>query len=444
MDLIPPEILLHIFEYIDRPALSETGLHDQPNLEQLTTRPECLCPLKAASLVSRSWRSLVLPRLFRHILWKPRIYSLSAFTLNPIPLLRFLTENNLARSVVTFTLVIDFNDPAAIDFQVAPRIRTADLEWLWDQIFSVIDPLRFTILARPTTLAALLSCMLYLNDAWSFDIPYHILSFARTSRQIGTESGSGTPKDGPSSEARRLASSSTSRSRMAAPCRLFTIRPWTSLLLNEGSSTKVSTPNTGRLQGRCTDSLKVYQVYEFYLRRPPSILGALLGCEEYPNDVPLIPPTVVDFSYIAVFPLASHFETLLEHLPRIDRLFVQLTPKSGHSILDNGREMRHIDPSDLWLERDTSYTLLMRELMLSENPRANWGLLRVFESGDVVDREAWDMIVHFLERSETKEWKVERPGVFAKITGDGQSTSWSDEVNGHIGGSTNQSNAHVL
>ncbi|TGJ80018.1 hypothetical protein E0Z10_g8744 [Xylaria hypoxylon] len=349
MDLIPPEILLHIFEYIGGPAPSETRLHDQPSLDLLTTGPGCSSPpLKAVSLVSRSWRFLVLPCLFRHILWKPSVYSLSAFTLNPIPLLRFLTENRLARSVVTFALVIKFDDPAAIDLEFTPRIRTADLEWLWDQIFSVIDPLRFTILARPTTMAALLSCMLYLNDAWSFDIPYHIFSFARSTRQIRTESG--TPSGSTSTDVQSVTPTVSSASR------------------------RVPTSSTSR----------------------------------------------------------------------IDRLFVQLTPKPGNSILDNRDEMRHIDPGDLWLERDTSYTLLMRELMLLANPRTNWSLLQVFESGDVVDTEAWEMIVQFLEHSETKEWKVERPGIFAKITDDGQSTSWVDEVNGHIGEFTNDANSSVL
>ncbi|KAI1362586.1 hypothetical protein F5Y08DRAFT_271059 [Xylaria arbuscula] len=433
MDLIPTEILLQIFEYLDTPAPSEAYLHDEPSLDLLTNQPGHLrSPLKAASLVSRSWRSILLPRLFSHVLWKPDVYSLSAFTLNPIPLLRFLAENDLAHRVISFTLVVDFHDPAAIDHQVAPQIRTTDLEWLWDQLFSVIDPLRFTICSRPTTLAALLSCMLYLNDAWFFDIPYHILSLSRSSRQGKAKSdrtSSSLSADTRTTHAissRQItpsplvtpATSSVSRchatsSRQPAPCPLFTIRPWTSLLLNEGSSTKV------------------YRVYEFYLRRPPSILGALLGCEEFPNNVPLFPDTIVDFSYVAIFPLASHFQILLEHLPRIDRLFVQLQAKPESGILENGDEMRHIDPNDLWLERDTSYTVLMRELILSNNPRDNWRMLRVFESGDFIDSEAWELVTQIFDRRETEEWEVERPGVFIRNVGNelrSQSGDPSDDI----------------
>lgn len=262
MDLIPPEILLHIFEYVGGSAPSEMRLHDLPTLDLLTSQPACsTASLKAASFVSRYWRPLVLPSLFRHVLWKPDVYSLSAFTLNPIPLLRFLNENHLARNVITFTIIIDFHDPAT-EYLNTPQIRAADLEWLWDQLFSIIDPLRFTILARPTTLAALLSRMLYLDDAWSFNMPYHILSLARTTRQVQSKGDSGDSQHSVSPSQAQLSNPSdnqsmgflpsipagtplspgrsyVSRPKTPPPCPLFTVRPWTSILLNEGSSTKV-------------------------------------------------------------------------------------------------------------------------------------------------------------------------------------------------------------
>ncbi|KAI0101708.1 hypothetical protein GGR51DRAFT_529050 [Nemania sp. FL0031] len=453
MDLIPPEILLHIFEYVDGPAPSEMRLHDEPSLDLLVTRPGCAggASLKAASLVSRSWRSLVLPYLFRHVLWKPAVYSLSAFTLNPIPLLKFLTHNQLTRHVLTFTMIIDFHDPATVGYLSRPQIRAVDLEWLWDHLFTVLDPLRFTILARPTTLAALLSRMLYLDDAWSFDIPYHILSVARSHRQVPTNGSLGNGQCSvPPSQAQSsstwesapvgaasntpvtspiLRQASTFRpraSRAVPPCPLFTVRPWTSILLNEGSSTKV------------------YRMYEFYLRRPPSILGALLGCEEHPNDTPLIPQTIVDFNYIAIFPLASHFEILVQNLPRVDRLFVQLIPKSGSGILEDVDEMKHIDPGDLWMERNTSYNSVMQELISTTDRQPNWSLLRVFESGDAyADRDAWESAVLILENSEMQDWRAKREGVFVRHVND-EALSWDDEVNGHVGGFANFSKPESL
>ncbi|KAI1501318.1 hypothetical protein F5X99DRAFT_382832 [Biscogniauxia marginata] len=442
MDQIPPEIVLHIFKFLDEPAPSEMRLHDQPGDEMLDVDSESSCPLKTVSLVSKSWRTLVLPILFRHVLWRPKVFSLSAFTLNPIPLLRFLEDNRLDHSVISFTLLVNFFETEADAYLVTPKIRTADLEWLWDQIFSVIDPLRFTIIARPTTLAALLSRMLFLVDAWSFDIPYHILSLARASRGANgkispdetvraTESAAwglrspetdvlGASQSGAvtTTSSGRLPSTSrrTSRTKKPPACPLFTVRPWTSVLLNEGSSTRV------------------YRMYEFFLRRPPSMLGALLGCEDHPNDAPLIPPSVVDFNYIAIFPLSSHFETLLQNLPKVERLFVQLTPKAGNKILEDEDAMKHIDPADLWMERNTSYSFLMREMTFMPTPPGNWATLRVFESGDAADRESWDLAVQLLESSGIKGWKVEREGVFAKHVEGENDPDWESEVNGHHGG----------
>ncbi|GAP84695.2 putative F-box domain-containing protein [Rosellinia necatrix] len=449
MDLIPSEILLHIFGYIDGPAPSDSGLHDQPRIESLTMRPGWLePPLKAASLVSRSWRCLVLSRLFTRILWKPDVFTLTGFTFDPIPLLRFLVDNRLERGVVTFTMIVDFFDPANMDYQFASQIRTTDLEWLWDQLFSVIDPLRFTILARPTTLATLLSRRSYFDDGWPFNTPYHILSLARVTRQAMAKDSSGhiqrptgsqiqlensedsasmgsgpiTPTaPAPSSASRRPATYLPLRLGIASRCPLLTIRPWTSLLLNEGSSAKV-----------------YYECLPF-LCRLPSILSILLGCERYPSTAPLIPQTVVDFNYIAIFPRPSHFEILLQYLPRINRLFVQLAPKPENGILENTNEMEHINPAEMWKELNTSYNFLMRKLTTVPNPRANWSFLRVFESGDAVGAGAWGAVIQILENSSIREWKVERQGVLVRHLGSDELSDGSSEVNDDVGNFSNAS-----
>ncbi|RYP26300.1 hypothetical protein DL767_008095 [Monosporascus sp. MG133] len=475
---MPPEVMLHIFDFVAGAAPSVGSLHEQPTATLLDGESGSQS-LKCASLVSRAWRSLTLPLLFRHVLWRPRVTSLSAFTLNPIPLLRFLEENGLVANqhhhrsgVETFTLVVDFVEDgwgAGDDAHPhtrrrswtgigGPRIRSVDLEWLWDQLFSVVDPLRFTIMAPPTTLAAFLSRTLFLDDAWAFDMPYHILSLSRTRRgeevlskhqnmkgslsdpslssaaaaksDGGEASSSQTQAAGPS----RYSASSrrpSRRKKQAPPSPLFTIRPWTALLLNEGSSTRA------------------YKTYEFFLRRPPSLLGALLGCEEEGshNDgnapPPLIPQTVSDLSYVAVFPLSSHVEaTLAPHLPpHVVRLFVRLTPtlKSGLFLEENGDEMRRVDPGDLWMERNAAYQSLMREFVAAfsspspssssssspsppspgaggeeERPN-NWANLRVFETGDAAaDREAWDITCRLLGRSGVRGWAVEREGVLVR------------------------------
>ncbi|KAI1211479.1 uncharacterized protein F4807DRAFT_417776 [Annulohypoxylon truncatum] len=429
MDRIPPELLLHIFEFLDGPAPSQVRLRQQPSDDMLHAKSQLSQSLKNVSLVCRTWRILVLPSLFRHILWRPKISSLRAFTMNPIPLLQFLENNKLDRGVTTFTLIVDFVDKEADARHMTPEIRTVDLEWLWDQLFSVIDPLRFTIIAPPTTLAAFMSRMLFLDDAWSFSIPYHILSLARTTRgpsrdrSIEAHLSDLQLSPPPEHDARRAARPASAspptgiRYRKPPACPLFTLRPWTSILLNEGSSTRV------------------YRTYEFFLRRPPSMLGALLGCEEHPNDSPLIPSTVVDFNYIAIFPLSSHFEVLVQHLPKIERLFVQLTPGPESQLMLDNSEMHHVDSADLWMERNTAYSSVMRELTIADSPidrPGNWASLQIFESGDTADIEAWNMAVDFLKSSGVKDWKVEREGVFVKHDDDGNGPATEREIDGHI------------
>ncbi|KAH7025758.1 uncharacterized protein B0I36DRAFT_365425 [Microdochium trichocladiopsis] len=483
VDLLPPEIVLSIFSWLDATPPSETNLYDQPSAVMLRGSPGSV-NLKQASLVSKTWRTMALPMLFEHVAWIPHVSSLSAFTLNPIPLLRFLEEQGLSRFVTTFTLLVDFVDRDAESHDLSPQIRPVDLEWLFDQIFSVLDPLRFTVIAPPTTLAAFMSRMLFLEDAWSFSIPYHVLSLSRPARvrhsdgmihtDISSMSKKSQPPAPPPNTSRSAAQPTRTNtrghlhiSRRARPpvCPLFTIRPWTSLLLNEGSSTKV------------------YRTYEFFLRQPPSMLSALLGCGEYPNDQPLVPASVVEFSYIAVFPLSSHFATLVRHLPRVKRLYVQLAPLEGsRAFLDDRREMSQIDPADLWMERDMSYGFVVRKMVAAANAAAaaeaaaaaasaaaadaeqdsdhygsgqvsdsddadttadwagvtgvhfgdissvsttlgnvnnrNWAELEVFESGDAaIDAEAWDMAVQALDHQSgsVRWWKVQDRGRIVRV-----------------------------
>lgn len=439
---LPPEILSQIFSYFDSPAPSESLLHEQPHGDMLRGSPEGAdkdpsqavtsqtsvpTHLKSISRVSRKWREMILPTLFSSVLWRPQMTSLSAASLQPVPMLDFLLENGLSHHVAAFTLVVDFAEHEVDAAQLACQIRPGDLGVLWGQIFSVIDPLRFTIIAPPTTLAAFLNRMLFLADAWSFDIPYHILSLARPSREISTVDTAPARQAPPRTPA---AGASCHQEEAAAPSPLFSLRPWTSILLNEGSS------------------IRAYQTYEFFLRQPPSMLSALLGIGEYPNNEPLLPPTITDFNYIAIFPLASHVHTLLLNLPRLDRFFVQLTPRPSNRILQDQRAMRNIDMADLWMERNTAYSYLFAALSVGDDSdsdsddddddgddeaigagqeqpprRGNWPALRVFESGDAADKESWNMAVDFLRRSGVRNWVVERDGVLVRTADeDGDAT----------------------
>lgn len=365
--------------------------------------------------------------------------SFNSPTLEPEPMLAFLLANNLERSVIAFTLMVDFSTEEVEERKLHCQVRHGDMERLWNQLFSVIDPLRFTIVAPPATLAALMNRMLFLTDAWSFAIPYHILSLARSSRadkeliarqplhpSPGSSDFSERVVSSPSNKTGISTSKTHSENRghakrsshdrmivslplkdgpyhelMSSPASsLFTLRPWTSVLLNEGSS------------------VRAYETYEYFLRQPPSMLDALLGTGEYPNNRPLLPRTIVDFNYIAVFPIASHVASLFDGLPKLDRLFLQLTPRPSNHILQDQKQMKHVDRADLWMERNTVYSQLPNELLL-EGEQSNWRALKVFESGDAADKASWDMIVDSLQQKGVHNWIAERPGLLVKVNEDG-------------------------
>ncbi|KAK7533471.1 hypothetical protein IWX49DRAFT_313855 [Phyllosticta citricarpa] len=65
MDSLPNELRLQILSYLDSEPPSATRFFDEPSPPFLTV--SCRCDLKRLSLVSRSWRRIVIPSLFRHV-----------------------------------------------------------------------------------------------------------------------------------------------------------------------------------------------------------------------------------------------------------------------------------------------------------------------------------------------------------------------------------------
>lgn len=141
------------------------------------------------------------------------------------------------------------------------------------------------------------------------------------------------------------------------------------------------------------------------------ILSQLLGADEDSANEPYISSTIRDFSYIAIFPMVSHFNSLIMHLPRIDRLYVQLVPRPL-DVLEDPEKMEMVDSEDLWMERNSCYAILMRELFNSP-PLLNYRSLEVFESGDAADTDAWQMAVEYVKRA-GNGWKIASEGVLTR------------------------------
>lgn len=139
------------------------------------------------------------------------------------------------------------------------------------------------------------------------------------------------------------------------------------------------------------------------------ILPDLVGADT-PRHKPFISPTVREMSYIALFPMSSHFGSLTTKLPRLDSLYVQIVPRS--EILQDSSKMAQVEPEDLWMERNSCYALLMRELFNVPSLQ-NYKYLRNFESGDAADKDAWLMAVEYVKRA-GNGWKVGGEGVFIR------------------------------
>ncbi len=74
--------------------------------------------------------------------------------------------------------------------------------------------------------------------------------------------------------------------------------------------------------------------------------------------------------------------------------------------------MAQVEAEDLWMERNSCYALLMRELFTTP-PLENFKHLKYFESGDAADEEAWQLAVEYVKRN-SNGWKIGGHGVFVK------------------------------
>ncbi|KAF8858873.1 hypothetical protein BDZ45DRAFT_689687 [Acephala macrosclerotiorum] len=371
--VLPNELLTQILGYLDINKPSD-NLLDEPRLD-LTQSDTA--DLKAASRVSKQWRRIVFPSLFKHaqfIVSEPKHHRKTLDEQTP-PFLAFAVRTSLRSIIASFTLVVQ-------DAKVSGNggIGLDPFSTFWHSLFDVLDPPELLIIAPVEALAPLTTCRVELADSWQFDCPCHYIQLKRPLTSATTPAETSQGDDGTiTSNARPWYST------------LFEVRPWNSLLLNEGSF------------------IRAYATYEWWQREPPSILPDLVGVET-PNNAALISPTIRDMSYIGIFPISSHFNCLVNHFPRLDRLYTQLVPRS--EILQDRTKMSQVEAEDLWMERNGSYANLMRELF-NAPPVNNYRYLKVFESGDAADRDAWNMAVEYVKRA-GNGWEVAGDGVFTR------------------------------
>ncbi|KAM0239809.1 hypothetical protein ACHAPO_002783 [Fusarium lateritium] len=430
MHNLPVELVTHILTFIDPKADLQSRIYQDPAKLSRPVSSGPNTPLKNASLVCRLWRTSLLKPLFRHVVWSFwRFYKpITQDIVSEIQVLSFIRRNNLSSTVESFTILVDVplksgqiqdadnqfwgvlppaelqpeTRPSMYWFESVPdnegngdheEIRHEEIRhnedsvqvhwdnnWLWHTIFNVIDPLRITLISPIETLASFLSRSVDLSSNWAFDSTYHVLSLSRPSRSPGSKRGSD------------LLPSQQPGLRDRIPCDLFHIRDWHSLLINEGSFAPV------------------YSTYEFFHYSAPTILPAIFSDSD--TSFSVMRENLKSLSYIATFPLSHQIsDFLIPHCPPIEHLFVQFMPKDRD--FWESSSLAKVNLSDLWLECDTSYALLVRQL-LQPVPQQGWENLRVFESGDKPAEGVWRMNTYDAQINGVNGWKEESEGVFVK------------------------------
>ncbi|KAH6609575.1 f-box domain-containing [Trichoderma cornu-damae] len=440
---LPNELISYILDFLDGPSVFEQRQYDDPANIPSPADPEdkpgcdAMCldgrrdpfrgTIKSASLVCRLWRRCLLPLLFRNAVWRFQHIARPSERDDPLAVveelefLRFLNRAALARFVESLTIIVDYpasevgqdtghhanwgilpsHCPAptrqgpdgllpASGPASGPSAQCRSNDWLWHTIFRSLDLSTINLVSSPAILASLLGRPINLSGCWIFRQRFHILSLSRPAERRQRQHDAPSPGN---SAAPANASPSNGASA-TVPCSLFSIRPWESMLLNEGSS------------------VKVYTTYEYFHHAPPSLLPALLDSSDASMQ-PLLRGTLRSFSYVAIFPLATHInDVLIPRVPALERFYIQIVPRAPSFAEDDYRHPA-MDISDLWLERNTAYAQLVMAIF-DPPPLGSWSSLQYFETGDAIDREAWEQAVRYVIFAAGDTWKVAGEGKFVR------------------------------
>ena len=284
IDSLPEELLLNILELLDRPPPSQLNSRKEPSLEVTSSVQR---DYKNISVVSKRWRRISLPLLFKHTRlslsedisgpsskanlsqklssdeitpkatsssngpWDyeqsnhAQAYQQVASTRSTLNLhelqnfLEFLRFNNLINLVQTFVLL------ASHDSEYNTHLGECDSEnryphrethsankyrvsaTFWQMLFSSISPIRVIIVASPSNMGRLTNCAIDMRGDWAFsDMDYHILELGVDSTVTTTLSRTLYKRD---------ADCIPYGFPGIAKASVLYHKPWTEICLNEGS-----------------------------------------------------------------------------------------------------------------------------------------------------------------------------------------------------------------
>lgn len=163
MAMLPNELLSQVLACLDIPRRSDAHLLNEPHFGLTESN---IVDLKSASRVSKRWRQVVFPLLFKH----SRFIVQDFKDYRPIldkeiePFLNFARRASLHAMIESFTLVV-----TAEKVRGTGRDPLDSFSPFWVTIFDVLDPSELIVVAPSTTLGSLAACFVHTGEVWHFD-----------------------------------------------------------------------------------------------------------------------------------------------------------------------------------------------------------------------------------------------------------------------------------
>ncbi|KIX05359.1 uncharacterized protein Z518_06231 [Rhinocladiella mackenziei CBS 650.93] len=348
---LPNEVLSRIISFHDTASPFDESLFQKPRLsvdsDSLDTSIHSIqrkSPLKQLSLTSRFLHSLTLPLLFKHAVLYP--LRLSDF-------LSFIKDRNLPPRI------------SSILVHVPGHYNHLHPAW-WARLLNEIPATRLTIIGPPEVFAELAGICSWSTDAWAFDMAVQVLRF-----------------DQPVESTRSKIDYDNLPNFLVA-------RPWTNMVVNEGSS------------------LMAYTTYEFFLRRTPSLLTALHFNNSAAGDAMFA--NLVSFDFIGIFPFYNHVDEILKcirKMKKLQKLLIKLCPEPDSTVLHDEIESAggHLDVNDPWNECETSWVLIADTVVFLTIE----GALRELRMDDVKVDGVRQMLENRLNDRLQEWWAYEAP-----------------------------------
>ncbi|TKA35562.1 hypothetical protein B0A54_13149 [Friedmanniomyces endolithicus] len=375
--LLPEEVLLQIFTYLDSEPPSLRNLREEPSIQLFSSE---IRPLKHVASVSRQWRRVVLPLLF--IYARLRLGALSppqwlhcrvcgpvALSCRSNGLDLPLPETNVDqyhRDIVEDAMAYFKKEEHESGLQLSGNIM---FSWVPQLYHGLSDFLRF---ANANDLESKIESLIVVTEPtlssefdrfpqaetdrgwrdWAFgDMDFHVLDLRLDAVSICPSPLLGKPVEYSTLD------HTPRRFPGIAGTSVLSLRPWTQITINEGSF------------------LAAYSTDELGERGPPSVIfsikDSLTPRSTYTANVQRLShtplPSLRKFSYIAIFPFSRNLD-LRDLLPQLEELDLQLAPAlspHGSSILSDPQRRGEADLLDCWTELEAVYEQLAAQLARS-------------------------------------------------------------------------------